>query len=60
MYRQRPHPQPRLQVGTCRFYRRGLFFVSLHVLKGHENDVLTGTSIEFVSQMVRGVCTRLD
>lgn len=35
-------------------------FVSLYVLKGHENDVLTGISIEFVSQMVRGVCTRLD
>ena len=60
MYRQRPHPQLRLRVGTCRFHRRGLFFVSLHALKGHENDVLTGISIEFISLKVRGVCTRLD
>ena len=58
--KQRPHPQPRLRVGTCRFYRRGLIFVSLHALKGHENDVLTGISIEFILLMVRGVCTWLD
>jgi len=32
----------------------------LHALKGYENGVLTGISIEFISLMVRGICTRLD
>lgn len=47
-------------MGTYRFYRRGLIFVSLHALKGYENDVLIGISIEFISLKVRGICVRLD